>query len=63
MVRHTGEDLIDVACIAVPAMLSFQSSDVKSTESDAEPAQRAQRVLWAPEADRFPGDDDASLRE
>ena len=51
MVRHTGKDFIDVKGIAVATMILLQSSGVQSSEFDA------------PEADRFPSDDDASLSQ
>jgi len=38
LVRHTGEDLIDVEGVTVAAVLSFQSPGVNGTELDAEPA-------------------------
>ena len=41
------EDLIDVECIAVASMLSFQSSGVEGTELDT------------PESDSFSADGDA----
>ena len=49
MVRHTGEDFIDVEGVAVASMLSLQSSGVYGSEFDA------------PEADRLPTDSDAAL--
>ncbi len=35
MVRHTGEDLVDVEGVAISAMLTFQSSRINGTEFDA----------------------------
>ena len=49
MVRHTGEDFIDVEGIAVASVLSLQPSSVYSSEFDT------------PEADGFAADCDASL--
>ena len=51
MVRHTGEDFVDIEGITVAPMLWFQSSGADGAEFDA------------PEADRFPGDDDATLSQ
>ena len=49
MVRHTVEDFIDEEHIVVSTMTSFKSSSIYSTKLDA------------PQANRFPGDDNASL--
>ena len=49
MVRHTGEDFIDVEGITVASVLSFESASVYRAEFDT------------PEADRFAADGDASL--
>jgi hypothetical protein len=49
MVRHTGEDFIDVEGITVASMLSFQSACINGSELDT------------PEPDRFTADSDASL--
>ena len=51
MVRHTGEDFIDVESVAVAPALSFQSSGVEGTELDT------------PEADRFAANCNASFSE
>ena len=51
MVRHTGEDFINVEGVAKASMLSFQSSGVESTE------------FYAPEADRFAANSDPSFGE
>ena len=51
MVRHTGEDFIDVEGVAVASVLSFQAASVNRTELDA------------PEADRFSTDGNASFCE
>ena len=37
MVRHTGEDFINVECVAVTTMLPLQFSSVYSSEFDAQP--------------------------
>ena len=47
MVRHTGEDLVNVKGVPVSAMPTFQMACIHRTEFNA------------PESDRFPGDDDA----
>ena len=49
MVRHTGEDFVDVEGIAVASVLSFQSAGIDSSELDT------------PEADRLPADSDPPL--
>jgi hypothetical protein len=49
MVRHTGEDLIDIKGIAVASVLAFQSSSIDSSEFDAS------------ESDRLSSDGDASF--
>jgi len=49
MVRHTGEDFIDVKSVTVTSVLSFQSPGIDGTKLDA------------PESDRFAGYSDASL--
>jgi hypothetical protein len=51
LVRHTGEDLIDVEGIAVASVFSFQSSSVYSSEFDT------------PKSDCFSTDGDASFGE
>ena len=51
MVRHTGEDFIDVESVAIAAVFSFQSSSVYSAEFDA------------PEADSFSADENSSFCE
>jgi hypothetical protein len=51
MVRHTGEDLIDVEGVAVTTMISLQSPGVNSTEFDA------------PKTDRLQRDDDATFSQ
>jgi len=51
MVRHTGEDFIDVKGVAIVAMLSFQATGINGTEFDA------------PEANCFAGDRDAAFGE
>ena len=51
MVRHSGEDFIDVEGIALAPVLSLQFSGVNSAELDA------------PEADRFPGDNNAAFSQ
>ena len=43
MVRHTGEDFVDVESVAVASVLAFQSACINRSELDA------------PEADRFSG--------
>jgi len=49
MVRHTGEDFINVEGIAVTSVLALQSTGINGAELDA------------PEADRLASDRDASL--
>ncbi len=49
MVRHTGEDFIDVDGVAVASVLSLQSAGIYGSE------------FYAPEADRLSGYGDASL--
>jgi hypothetical protein len=49
MVRHTGEDFIDVEGVAVASVLAFQPSGINGSELDA------------PQADRFSGYSDTSL--
>jgi hypothetical protein len=51
MVRHTGEDFIDVEGIAIAPVLSLQPAGINGSE------------LNAPQADRFSGYSDASLCE
>ena len=51
MVRHTGENLVDVVGVAVASVLSLQSPGVYSSEFDA------------PETDCFPGDDNPAFRQ
>ena len=51
MVRHTGEDFIDVRGVAITSVLSFQSPCINGSKLDA------------PEADRFSTDGDASFGE
>nr|WP_279244836.1 hypothetical protein [Candidatus Litorirhabdus singularis] len=51
MVRHTGEDFVDVEGIAIASVLLFQSPGVHCTELDA------------PEADCFAAYCDATLCE
>ena len=51
MVRHTGEDFIDVEGIAVTPVLPLQSSDIERAELDA------------PETNRFSADSDASFSQ
>jgi hypothetical protein len=51
LVRHTGEDLINVEGVAVASVLSLQPAGVNRTKLDA------------PEADRFAADSDPSLSE
>ena len=51
MVRHTGEDFVNVECIAVASVLSFQPAGVNGAE------------LYTPEAYRFPTHDNASLSQ
>ena len=49
MVRHTGEDFIDVEGVAITSVSTFQSTGINGTELDA------------PEADWFSADSDASF--
>ena len=49
MVRHTGEDLIDVEGIAKALVLSLQATGINGTE------------FYAPEADCFVTDGDATF--
>ena len=51
MVRHTGEDFIEIECVTKATMLSLQSAGIKCSEFDA------------PEADRFSADSDASFSQ
>ena len=51
MVRHTGEDFIDVERVAVSSVFSFQAPSVDSSEFDT------------PEADRFAANGDATFGE
>ena len=51
MVRHTGEDFIDVEGIAVSSVLPFQPSGIHGSKLDA------------PESDRFPSDDDPAFSQ
>ena len=51
MIRHTGEDFIDVEGIAVAPVLSFEAARVNGTELDT------------PEPDQFSGYSDAAFRE
>ena len=51
MVRHTGEDFINVEAVAVSAMFPLQPPGIYGSKLDA------------PEADRLPSDDDASFCE
>jgi hypothetical protein len=48
MVRHTGEDFVDVECAAVASVFSFQSSSVEAAEFDAPEANRFSRHSDAP---------------
>ena len=49
MVRHTGEDFIDIEGVAVASVFSLQSAGINSSKLDA------------PEPDRFAADIDASF--
>ena len=49
LVRHTGEDFIDVKSVTVTSVLSFQSTGTDGTEFDA------------PKSDRFAADCDATF--
>jgi hypothetical protein len=51
MVRHIGEDFIDVERVAVTLMLPLQSTGVYRSEFDT------------PESDRFSADGDAAFSE
>ena len=51
MVRHTGEDFVDIECIAVSPMLPLQSTGVKRAKLDT------------PETDGFSGYSDATFSE
>jgi len=51
MVRHTGEDFVDVESVAVASVLAFQAPSVFWTEFDT------------PKADGFTADSDAALGE
>ena len=51
MVRHTGKDFVDVECVAIASVLSFQSSSVYSPE------------FYTPQANRLATDGDTSLSE
>ena len=51
MVRHTGEDFIDIEGVAVASVFSLQSAGINSSKLDA------------PEPDRFAADIDASFSE
>jgi hypothetical protein len=63
MVRHTGEDFINVEGVAAASVLSPPPAWINGTELDTGHAPRAQRVLWVPEAYRFSGYSNASLCE
>ena len=51
MVRHTGEDFVDIEGVAVSSVLSLQPLCIQGAKFDA------------PESDRFPSDDNASFCE
>jgi len=51
MIRHTGEDFIDVECVAVTLVLPLQAPSVYSSEFDT------------PKADSFATNCDASFSE
>ena len=51
MVRHNGENLINVEGVAIDLVLSFRSAPINSSELDA------------PEANCFSSDRDTSLRQ
>ena len=51
MVRHTGEDFIDVESIAIASVVSLHAAGINGTELDA------------PETDRFSRHSDASFSE
>ena len=51
MVRHTGDDFIDIAGVAIASVLTFQSSSVQSAELDA------------PKTERFAADGDTAFSE
>ena len=51
MVRHTGEDFIDIKGVAIAPVPSLQSSSVNCSEFDA------------PEADRLASDGDSSFSQ
>ena len=51
MVRHTGEDFIDVEGVAVAAMLSLESAGARGTKFDT------------PQADRLTSDEDPAFRQ
>ena len=51
MVRHTGEDFINVEGVAITSVLPLQTGGINSSE------------LGAPETDRFSGYSDASLSQ
>jgi hypothetical protein len=51
MVRHTGEDFIDVEGVAVASVLPFQSARINVSEGDT------------PKSDSFAADGDAPFDE
>jgi len=51
MVRHSGEDLVDVESITIATVLPLQSAGINGSKFDA------------PQADRFTGYSDASFCE
>ena len=51
MVRHTGEDFVDVESVAIATVLSFQTTSINRSEFDT------------PETDRFSADGDAPFGE
>ena len=51
MVRHTGEDFIDVECVTVASVFTLQSAGINGSELDA------------PKADSFAADCDATFSE
>jgi hypothetical protein len=49
MVRHTGEDFIDIECVAIASVLPLQSLGIFGAEFDT------------PQTNRFAADGDASV--
>ena len=51
MVRHTGEDFVDIECVAIASVLPLQSLGIFGAEFDT------------PQANRFAADDNSSFSQ